>query len=49
MISSSVGLQVWGGVWLWRRQALSYVVAGLPLVKAAAVVYLRSERSVPHG
>jgi hypothetical protein len=27
----------WGGVWLWRRQALGYVVAGLLLVKAAAV------------
>jgi hypothetical protein len=27
----------WGGVWLWRRQALGYVVAGLLLVKAASV------------
>jgi hypothetical protein len=27
----------WGGVWLWRREALGYVVAGLLLVKAAAV------------
>jgi hypothetical protein len=27
----------WGGVWLWRRQALGYLVAGLLLVKATAV------------
>jgi len=27
----------WGGIWLWRRQALGYVVAALLLVKAASV------------
>jgi hypothetical protein len=27
----------WGGVWLWRRQALGYAVGGVLLVKAAAV------------
>jgi hypothetical protein len=26
----------WGGVWLWRRQALGYVVGGIVLMKAAA-------------
>jgi hypothetical protein len=27
----------WGGAWLWRRQALGYVVAGMLLVKATFV------------
>ena len=27
----------WGGLWLWRRQPLGYVVAGLLLLKAAFV------------
>jgi hypothetical protein len=27
----------WGGVWLWRQQALGYAVGGILLVKAAAV------------
>jgi hypothetical protein len=26
----------WGGLWLWRRQALGYVVGGIVLMKAAA-------------
>jgi hypothetical protein len=26
----------WGGVWLWRKQALGYVVGGIILLKAAA-------------
>jgi hypothetical protein len=27
----------WGGLWLWRRRALGYVVAAMLLVKAASV------------